>query len=120
MVHDHRHNIAGQASMKRLTCFPLLLLLTLLLAACGDSFTSSPTTGPIDTATAHSQPAITPSMMAIGNFKEYPLPQNNSGLMRPAIDHAGRIWFGGRRGSYLALCGPRTRKVQPVWCLHGF
>src|SRR5260370_8189102 len=93
MVHDHQHNIAGSILMKRLAYLVFFLLLTLLLAACGDSFTSSPTTGPIDTATAHSQPAITPSMMAIGNFKEYPLPQNNTGLMRPAILHAERICF---------------------------
>ena len=103
--------------MKRLTYLPLLLLLTLLLAACGNLFISSPTTGPIDTATAHSQPAITPSMMAIGNFKEYPLPQNNSGLMRPAIDHAGRIWFGEMSRNYLAVFDPHTqfRDYAAAW-----
>ena len=105
--------------MKRLTYLVFFLLLTLLLAACGDSFTSSPTTGPIDTATAHSQPAITPSMMAIGNFKEYPLPQNNSGLMRPAIDHAGRIWFGEMSRNYLAVFDPHTQKFQQITPPHG-
>src|SRR5258708_12106849 len=105
--------------MKRLTYLVMFLLFTLLLAACGDSFTSSPTTGPIDTATARSQPVITPSMMAIGNFKEYPLPQNNSGLMRPAIDHAGRIWFGEMSRNHLAVFDPHTQKFQQITPPHG-
>ncbi len=105
--------------MKRLTYLPLLLLLTLLLAACGDTYTPSSTTGPIDTPTAHSQPTITPSIMAIGNFREYPLPQSNSGLMRPAIDHQGRIWFGEMGHNYLAVFDPRTRQFQQITPPHG-
>ena len=31
---------------------------------------------------------------ATGRFREYPLPQPNSQLMRPVVDHQGRIWFG--------------------------
>ena len=81
-------------SMKFLKFLPLLLLFSLLLAACGDPVTQSSDIGPIDSPASSTQPAVTPAVMAIGKFREYPLPQTNSGLMRPAIDHEGRIWFG--------------------------
>ena len=101
--------------MKRLSYLVMFLLFTLVLAACGNSSTP----GPIDTSTAHSQPATTPSIMAIGNFKEYPLPQNNSGLMRPAIDRAGRIWFGEMSRNYLAVFDPHTQKFLQITPPHG-
>jgi len=82
--------------MKRLSCFllPFLItLLALLVTACGDAYTSGQATGPIDSPTVSSQPNTTPSVLANGTFKEFPLPQDNSGMMRPAIDHQGRIWL---------------------------
>lgn len=105
--------------MKRLTFLAVLLPLTLLLVACGDAFTSSSTTGPIDTPTAHLQPATIPSIKATGNFHEYSLPQSNSGLMRPAIDHEGRIWFGEMSRNYLAVFDPHTQKFQQLTPPHG-
>src|SRR5258708_8177567 len=105
--------------MKPLKYFPILLLLTLLLAACGDTFTSSPTTGSSGTPTAHSQPTITPSIKATGNFEEYALPQSNSGLMRPAVDNTGRIWFGEMSRNYLAVFDPHTHKFQQITPPHG-
>jgi virginiamycin B lyase len=106
--------------MKRLTYLPILLLLALFIAACGDSVTpTTSTVGPIDSPTVHSQPKITPSIMASGTFKEYSLPQSNSGLMRPAIDHAGRIWFGEMGHNFLAVFDPHTQKFQQITPPHG-
>src|SRR6185312_705146 len=87
-----------------------LLLLSLLLVACGDPVTPSSTIGPIDSPTTSNQPTATPAATAIGNFQEYALPQKNSGLMRPTIDHEGRIWFGEMSQNYLAMLDPRTHK----------
>src|SRR5713101_391318 len=105
--------------MKRVRYLPVLLLLTLLIAACGDSFTSKSTIGPIESPTVHSQPKTTPSIMASGTFQEYSLPLSNSGLMRPAIDHAGRIWFGEMGHNFLASFDPRSQKFQQITPPHG-
>jgi virginiamycin B lyase len=100
--------------MKRLRHIPLLLILILLLAACGDTYRATSTTSPIGTSTVHSQPKTTPSIMATGSFHEYPLPHSNSGLMRPAIDHEGRIWFGEMGHNFLAVFDPHTQKFQQI------
>ncbi len=105
--------------MKYLKFLPLLLLFSLLLAACGDPITQSSAIGPIDSPTTSNQQAITPAVMAIGSFQEYALPQTNSGLMRPAIDHEGRIWFGEMNQNYLAVFDPHTRKFQQIKPPHG-
>ncbi len=94
-----------------------LLLLAVLFAACGggDTNSSATNTGPIDTstpATILSTPL--PSITATGNFREYPLPQSDSGMMRPAIDHEGRIWFGEMNQNYLAVFDPRTQHFQQM------
>ena len=105
--------------MKRSIYLPVLLLLTLLIAACGDSFAPSSTIGPIESPTVHSQPKTTPSIMASGTFQEYSLPLANSGLMRPAIDHAGRIWFGEMGHNFLAVFDPHSQKFQQITPPHG-
>ena len=98
---------------------PLLLLFSLLLAACGDPVTQSSDIGPIDSPVSSNQPPANPAIMAIGKFQEYPLPQTKSGLMRPAIDHEGRIWFGEMSQNYLAVLDPRTHKFQQMKPPHG-
>jgi virginiamycin B lyase len=100
--------------MKRLKHLPFLLFLAMMLIACGDSFTPTSAIGPIDSPTIHSQPNTTPSIMAMGNFREYSLPMSNSGLMRPAIDHAGRIWFGEMGHNFLAVFDPHSQKFQQI------
>ena len=91
--------------MKRyLSC---LLLLTLLLSACGDP-------RPVDSPTPGTPQPSTPSIMAIGNFQEFPLPQQNSGLMRPAVDRDGRIWFGEMNRNFLAVFDPHTRQFHQM------
>ena len=54
-----------------------------------------------------------------GTFKEYPLPQNHSGLMRPAIDHQGRIWFGEMGQNYLASFDPKSQTFLQIKPPHG-
>ena len=91
----------------------------LLLAACSDSFTPTSTIGPIDSPTVNSQPNTTPSIIAVGNFHEYSLPTSKSGLMRPAIDHKGRIWFGEMGHNVLAVFDPHSQKFQQFTPPHG-
>lgn len=87
----------------------LFLLLAVLLTACGDAYTlPSDTGGPIASLTP-GLPA-TPSQEANGTFQEYSLPQDNSGLMRPAIDSQGRVWFGEMSRNYLAYFDPHSGK----------
>src|SRR5258706_4173546 len=48
-------------------------------------------------------PLITPSpILATGAFREYPLPQANSQVMRLAVTHRVAIWWGGMWGNTLA------------------
>src|ERR1700693_5748511 len=105
--------------MKRFIYLPVLLLLTLLIVACGDSFTSTSTIGPINSPTAYSQSNTTPSIMAGGTFQDYSLPPSNGGCTRPAIDHAGRIWFGEMGHNFLAVLDPHSQKFQQITPPHG-
>jgi streptogramin lyase len=98
---------------------PFLILLILFLAACGYTHPPTSTIGPIESPTAHSQPKTTPIMIADGNFHEYALPKSNSGLMRPAIDHTGHIWFGEMGHNFLAVFDPHTQKFQQITPPHG-
>lgn len=97
---------------------PALLLIALLFAACGDTPTPTLATGPGGSPAVSSQ-QTTASVTATGIFREYALPQNNSGLMRPAIDHEGRIWFGEMGRNFLAVFNPRTGVFQQIKPLHG-
>lgn len=66
-------------------------------------------------ATATKAQSITsPTLTATGEFQEYPLPQSDSQLMRPAIDHEGRLWFGEMGRNYLAVFDPRTRTFRQM------
>src|SRR5437764_4780239 len=112
----YQYDSTGKTGMKRFYCFmlPFRIPLDLLVAASGDAYTPGQSTGPIDTPTVTSQPNTTPSVLANGTFKEFPLPQDNSGMMRPAIDHEGRIWFGEMGRNYLAVFDPRTQTFQQM------
>ena len=94
--------------MKRL--FPLccfLILFSLLLVGCNDAPTQPTANRSGDTAT-------TSQKVTIGNFQEYALPQKHSALMRPAVDHQGRIWFGEMGKNYLAAFDPRTKAFEQI------
>src|SRR5215469_8369576 len=96
--------------MKRLYS---LILLSLLLVACSSNTATSSTTASIGTPAITTQITITVNL-AIGKFREYSLPQAHSGLMRPATDHEGRIWFGEMSLNRLAVFDPRTRTCQQM------
>ena len=52
--------------------------------------------------------------MGTGEFREFPLPQSDSQIMRPATDHEGRIWFGEMGRNFLAVFDPRTQAFQQM------
>src|SRR6266849_811344 len=95
--------------MKRLSFLCSFILLTLFFVACSSTTTTPPSTAPTGT-----QPTARSATMAIGSFQEYPLPQSNSGVMRPANDREGRIWFGEMGLNHLAVFDPRTRTFRQV------
>lgn len=82
-----------------------LLYLLLCVAACHDA-TSMPS-------------KQVPIAQTAGTFKEYPLPQAQSGLMRPAVDHQGRIWFGEMGKNYLASFDPQSKTFVQITPPHG-
>ncbi len=97
----------------------VFILLSLLLAACNGINTQPTGNNSAGTSTTSIQTDTTPAIIAIGNFHEYPLPQSHSGLMRPAIDHEGRLWFGEMGHNYLAVFDPRTQTFQQMTPPHG-
>ncbi len=99
--------------MKRPSLLCSFILLTLLFVACSSTSATPSSTTPTGTQTITTQTTIT-ATVAIGSFREYPLPQANSGVMRPAIDHEGRIWFGEMGLNRLAVFDPRTRTFRQV------
>src|SRR5437588_1054637 len=58
------------------------------------------------------QSTTTLAIMATGDFREYPLPQSDSQMMRPAIDHEGRLWLGEMGRNFLAVFDPQTQTIQ--------
>jgi streptogramin lyase len=63
---------------------------------------------------AQPTPTSPTTLTAIGDVREYPLPQADSQLMRPAIDHEGRIWFGEMGQNFLAVFDPGTHVFQQM------
>ncbi|HTI13534.1 MAG TPA: hypothetical protein VL461_03045 [Dictyobacter sp.] len=82
-----------------------------------------------DTTTGKSNPPPTPQMIqqpgaalaiqGTGTFHEFPLPQQQNGLMRPVIDAQGRIWFGEMGRNALASFDPHTRQFTQITIPHG-
>jgi virginiamycin B lyase len=68
------------------------------------------------TITASTTTAV---IMATGSFREYQLPQSDSQVMRPAIDHEGRLWFGEMGVNALAVFDPRTHTFRQIMPPHG-
>jgi virginiamycin B lyase len=98
------------------------LLALLILSACGTTISHNTSTlSPTATSTPViiKQPNTTPAVKTIGIFRAYALPQAQSGIMRPAIDHKGRIWFGEMGHNALAVFDPHTGLVQQMVPPHG-
>jgi virginiamycin B lyase len=94
----------------------------LLLTACGtNSPNNTSRTAPhaISTPVIINQPDTTLAIKTIGIFHAYALPQARSGIMRPTIDHKGRIWFGEMGHNALAVFDPSTGLVQQMQPPHG-
>ncbi len=100
--------------MKRLLLLPFLIFLILFTASCNDTNSSSTSSTTTNTSPALSQSTPLPATMATGIFQEYPLPQLDSGMMRPAIDHEGRIWFGEMNNNFLAYFDLRTHTFKQM------
>jgi len=64
-------------------------------------------------------PSSTSANTATGVFREYPLPQSDSQIMRLAIDHEGRVWFGEMGKNYLAVFDSRAQTFQQMTPPHG-
>ena len=95
--------------MKR-SLFVLALLIALaccLLSACGNGAALSTTPGASSASTTQDHVQAY-TQMAIGKFREFALPQKNNGLMRPALDSQGRLWFGEMNRNYLASFDSHT------------
>ncbi|GCE16850.1 Vgb family protein [Dictyobacter kobayashii] len=114
MAHTHDKNYATQYKCLPAWSLTLLvgLLLLLLLSACGNSTTASP-------AYTASNQAHTALNQASGTFNEYPLPQDKSGVMRPAVDGHGRVWFGEMGQNYLASFDPQSKTFEQLKPPHG-
>jgi len=107
--------------MRRVTVITCFTLFIFILAACADTTTSPSSTSNSTTETPATsiQTNSIPGIAGTGTFREYPLPQTNSGMMRPVIDHEGRIWFGEMGHNYLAVFDPATQTFRQVTPPHG-
>lgn len=94
------------------TLLSLITILLFLLTACSDRSTSA--NGSTTTSELNQHPNTLQALTGNGDFREYALPQNDSGMMRPAIDHEGRIWFGEMGHNYLSVFDPRTQKFEQM------
>lgn len=85
--------------------FIAVIFQAFLLASCSGMAMTFPLNSKTPTA------AVIPGG---GMFREYPLPQGNDGLMRPAVDHQGRVWFGEMTRNMLGVFDPRTQAFQEI------
>src|SRR5712692_5785557 len=87
----------------------------------GQANATQPAPSPTTAAKTQSTAPTTPpsAIKATGEFREYPLPQSDSQVMRLAVDHEGRVWFGEMGRNYLAVFDPRTQAFQQMTPPHG-
>jgi virginiamycin B lyase len=96
---------------KRLIAFLCLSCFLLLFSACIADKQSNSASG--------SSAVSTSPGSAQGEFAEYPLPQDHSSIMRPAVDHQGRVWFGEMGRNFLACFDPKTQTFLQITPPHG-
>lgn len=85
-----------------------------LLSSAGNALSQSPQTArqrPSPTATG-AAPSGLPSGVLAAQVKSYPVAPDNAGLMQPAVDGQGNIWFGEMATNKLARLNPSTGTVD--------
>jgi virginiamycin B lyase len=120
--HTQQRTTHWSARRRRDVWFLLLVLLLGILTIftlsnvgtqpAGRSHRAQQGASPAPTTTTHS--TATSAITATGQFRTYPLPQSDSELMRPDIDHQGRVWFGEMGRNHLAVFDPRTQALQQM------
>jgi streptogramin lyase len=96
--------------IKHLMLLLYLIPLLFLISACSDISRTQADAG--NQTNVKQQAGTLPAIVATGDFAEYPLPQAKSGLMRPVVDHKGRVWVAEMGNNALAIFDPQTQKFQ--------
>jgi len=116
VVHAHRRP-ALEANRQR-----LWLLLGMIVLFCMISLAALMQAGSIgsrQTLVRQRPFAPIPALAAAGTFREYPFPRPDNEVMRPALDHQGRLWFGAMGQNALVVFDPRTQTFQYLTPPHG-
>src|SRR2546430_6676993 len=116
VVHAHRRP-ALEANRQR-----LWLLLGMIVLLCMISLAALMQAGSIgsrQTLVRQRPFAPIPALAAAGTFREYPFPRPDNEVMRPALDHQGRLWFGAMGQNALVVFDPRTQTFQYLTPPHG-
>ena len=116
VVHAHRRP-ALEANRQR-----LWLLLGMSVLFCMISLAALMQAGSIgsrQTLVRQRPFAPIPALAAAGTFREYPFPRPDNEVMRPALDHQGRLWFGAMGQNALVVFDPRTQTFQYLTPPHG-
>jgi virginiamycin B lyase len=116
VTHAHRRP-APQVKQQR--CWFLLGMIVLLCMISLVALMQASSIGSRQTPVRQRQFAPIPAPAAAGTFREYPFPRPDNEVMRPAIDHQGRLWFGAMGQNALVVFDPRTRTFQYLTPPHG-
>ncbi len=125
--HTQQRTTHWSARRRRAAWFLLLVLLlgvgTIAALSSGGAGSSERANvmqpGTTSVAVTKTSSPPTRVITATGVFREYPFPQSDSQVMRLAIDHQGRVWFGEMGRNYLAVFDPQTQSFQQMTPPHG-
>ncbi len=93
----------------------VLYLVALLACTSACSDMSRTQTNKDSQSVVQQQAGTLPAILIRGTtITEYPLPQPRSGLMRPAVDHQGRVWVAEMGNNALAVFDPHTQTFQQM------
>lgn len=116
--HDRTENIHPGQNSIRVWIILTSILLCMLLAAGSFIFMPQWRSKNISQRDAHGQMTdiTTPPTLATQTItvQKYALPQKDAGVMQPAIDQQGNIWFGEMSLNQLARFDPHTNLIK-VW-----
>jgi virginiamycin B lyase len=125
--HTQQRTTHWSARRRRDAWFLLLVLLLGVVAiaalssgGAGSSYRANVTQpGTTPGAVTKTSSPPTRAITATGVFREYPFLQSDSQVMRLAIDHEGRVWFGEMGRNSLAVFDPQTQGFQQMTPPHG-